>query len=361
MIKTNRICFIRCDANEIIGYGHLFRCLSIAENLRDYFSWEVFFISAASKKCEAIIKEKNFKLFNYICNDRSKLSREKLFLSMVSKLEPTLVIFDLRTNYDLSTLIAIKSQKIIIASLDDPTDIRNYCDASFYPPVPQIKKMDWSSFRGELNKGWEWIAIGNEIKKYRDLKLRQFSNIGNEVKKNLKCCISMGGSDPSNLTLLILNEVDKRNVNLDITVIIGPDFIHFGDLEIFLKNANNTYSIVRDPENIYEIFYNMDFAIISFGTTAYELAAIGTPFFFMSISEDHAESASIFDNFDCVINLGLVNNYNTGALLNFIQKDSFKNSLFLRSSRNLLEQIDGMGSMRIAERLNALAFLKNKF
>ena len=70
-------------------------------------------------------------------------------LKVTLKVGASAVLWDINENIPLKFITELRKRKICIVTLDDPTKKRLFCDLAFYPPVPQIKKMNWDNFLGE--------------------------------------------------------------------------------------------------------------------------------------------------------------------------------------------------------------------
>ena len=86
--------------------------------------------------------------------------------------------------------------------------------------------------------------------------------------------ISFGGSDPNNLTLLVLKKLETLIALDNIKVILGPGYKHD---QVLITNILNKAQIIHNPENIYEIFAKSLIVITAFGVTLQELFSLGIP------------------------------------------------------------------------------------
>ena len=173
---------------------------------------------------------------------------------------------------------------ILIITIDDPSIRRLQSDLAFYPPVPQLKYMDWTDFDGKLYSGWEWVILRKE-----------FSG-GIERSENacLKVLVTMGGSDPAGLTLKTISALDILDNSFETTVVIGPGFPYEHQLRDMILKTQRNFDIVQNAENMSVLMAQSDLGIVSFGITAYEMAAMALPSIFLCLTKDHEESATSF-------------------------------------------------------------------
>jgi spore coat polysaccharide biosynthesis protein SpsF len=251
-------------------------------------------------------------------------------------------IMDVRDGLDPKYIAKVRRRGIFTVTIDDPEDKRLSTDLAFYPPVPQIYKMDWSGFTGTLYCGWEYVILRDEFRSKFSIKENKYP----------KLLITMGGSDPENLTLQVLKSVEKLPTHCDIDILIGPGFTGRNELEDFLKKTkkNTTvYSNLTDPA---ELFSSSDLAIVSFGTTAYELARVGIPAIYLCLSEDHIESASLFEKNGLGIIAGRYDKVDGEILIKHIIALLNDKQKRLNMKRAGPDTIDGKG----AERISTLIF-----
>ena len=312
---------IRCDASNQIGMGHLSRCITLANRLGKDPSVQIIFAVKKSDVAERLLKDK-FKLL--VFDTSKKYNYENWFTDILIEQKISRLILDIRNDISGSFLKKIKPLTKII-TIDDPEDKRLLSDLAFYPPVYQVKKMNWSNFKGCLKVGWEYVIIRDDFLKTNN----------KPHNKKLKIIVSMGGSDPLNLSLRILETLNKINYNFDISLIIGPANKNESMLNKYvLDNKLLNVSLIVNPENFDKLISESDFGIISFGQTAYEFAALNTPSIYLCLSEDHNLSSEIFVESNYGISAGVVEKLDFTKLKSNIEK-MIKNHLQFK--QNLIQ------------------------
>ena len=334
-IKTKNLLF-RCDGDEKIGFGHITRCLALAEVLRDNYGCGVTFAIASGKPGIDMIRRAGYHL-----EINEGLSEVNWQEEVVRRLRPCAIIFDYRGPADLKKINEWRNEGILIASIDDPTEKRLHVDMNFYPPVPQVKEMNWNDFRGELYIGWQWVILRNQFTGLNKLRI-------NRKKKRPDLMITMGGSDPHNLTLMVLKAVDDLEDQFDTSVLLGPGFKHHQSIDKFIRNSRREYRLLSDVQDVGSLFVQADLSAASFGVTAYELAAAGVPSVLIGISEDHVSSASTFEKAGIGFNLGLYSNVTEEkikeAIFSLLEDSQLRQVMSQRAG----ELVDGKGAERIA-------------
>lgn len=326
----------RCDASKEVGFGHLMRSMALASQFQER-ECNIAFAINQSSEAKVIIEKEKYAIF-----EKNNQDYKQWLSSIIEKFKADDLILDVRDDLDKSTLFEIKKLfNIKITTIDDPLDKRLACDFAFYPPIPQVKQMNWDGFFGKLYVGFEWVILRNEFLEYK--------NIPKNLNTPPKILITAGASDPKGITLMIAKALNALNAPYKAIFILGALFDHERQLSDILKTANYDYEIVKNAKNMAEIMSNCDFAICSFGTTAYELTFLGLPSIFLCMSADHSVSASIFEEQGIAINLG--------EYYKITLEDIAKAALTLLKNADLRYRmqekarklIDGYGTSRIVE------------
>ncbi len=294
----NKNILIRCDASPAIGLGHITRCLVLANDFRDeghnvYFAMRNYTLGITKAK------ENNFEVFianedNFNYNDWiQKIADDKKI---------NIFIGDIRDALPIETIEELKQKNILTVAIDEPSDYRIACDLCFYPPVPQVDELDWTGFKGQIYKGFEYVILRPEFYK-------NYVKVNNKIPNIL---VMMGGTDPHNLTLKVLKQLLAKKEQLHLSVIMRKDHIDYDAI----KSLSSNLRIYSDVKNMAEFLNGIDFAVITFGMSAYELLAMHIPAVHICLDDEHWKSSEMFEknNFSMRINkknldnqIGLIN------------------------------------------------------
>lgn len=229
---------IYAEGSPSIGFGHLFRMKNLIANLnltnafcliensyqRDFFSS----FGIPSIKLLELMDNANSFSFNSFLID-SKENRSELIKSINAKRK---ILFD--------------------SSNVEPGIIDLIISPSFFHSKslpPRLKDT-------EHLFGPEYVILDKRI---RDNHLHF---------EKQKLVISFGGSDPNNLSLLILERLSKTSLLDDILLILGPGYSH--DLTLLYQYLDKK-QIIRNPKNIFDLFRTAFFVITALGVTLQEL------------------------------------------------------------------------------------------
>ena len=326
----------RCDGSVEVGMGHVVRCLALADHLRDSYDCSVQFAMRQSElginkvKESYPVLESNEKDFNY----------KEWLTDCIEKTKTKVLIMDMRDGLTRKELKAIKKKTgIKVVTIDDPEDKRLEADLAFYPPVPQLEKLNWNGFGGELYVGWEYVILRKEF-------LKKYPKPKNTTPNIL---VSMGGTDEKNMTEFVINSMKQINEKFKATIIVGSGYPYILQLKKRLEKVHFEFELLQNPKDIAKIMSQSDFSIISFGQTAYELAALKVPTIFLCLSHDHNESSKLFINEGIGVSMGEYSKLSKQKFIKSVQ--------FHLKEQNKVKEMSNLAGLLTISDLNKISLL----
>jgi spore coat polysaccharide biosynthesis protein SpsF len=302
MVDVMYSILFRCDGSSEIGFGHIMRCLALADELSSNHKCNIIFAVLRDKKAIKIIQD-----YGYFVETKDFFKNDFIYgdwiNSVIQNHNVKCIILDVRDDLPSEIICIYRERGTLIVTIDDPTDRRLLADLAFYPPAPQVAKMDWKGFTGQLYVGWEWVVLRREFSK-DNINHCVINNMTGDVKVP-NILITMGGSDPQGMTLKVLKALAFIDNKLEVTVVIGPGFGYQKDLLKLLNHFSHPYRILENVSNMADIMAESNLAVASFGVTAYELAAMQVPTLQICLSEDHVQSALSFQESGMATCLGI--------------------------------------------------------
>lgn len=344
VVMTDSFLF-RCDGSSEIGFGHIMRCLALADELREGYGCNVIFAVIHDQKAIRLIEDNEY-FVETADNTRNDFIYGDWLNSIVLNNNAKGIILDVRDDLPYEALRKLREQGITIVTIDDPTDRRLFADFAFYPPVPQIEGMNWNRFTGQLYVGWEWVVLRREFERklsHSNIKRKEIHQ-----SQSPKILVTMGGSDPKGMTLKVAKALTLIEDQFEVTVILGPAFAYRRNLVELCDNLIQPYRIIENISNMADIMAEVDFAVASFGITAYELAAMHVPAIHVCLSEDHVQSAQIFQESGMATCLGLAECLTEEKIANSIKQVLFED-IPHKKFHHWSEKLDGRGAARIAQ------------
>jgi spore coat polysaccharide biosynthesis protein SpsF len=321
MTQRERHALICCQGGKTAGLGHLRRSLSLARELRDKQGFGVTF--AAPQEIAQLISAAGFAV------DSSKSAK-----SLASGRKFNLAVVDVKDSLSRNDVAALSASIPVVAVIDDGSDRRLAATHAYYPPVPQARELAWTGSSCKAYIGWEWCVLGFDP-----------ARVARKPEQG-RIVVSMGGADPLGLTDIALDALRQVAIPFRADIVIGPAFASPGTLASQINDAGPAFHAKRDMSDLAGLFACCDLALVAFGVTAYELAALGVPALYIPASEDHVRSASAFSA--AGLGEGLPQNPTSGKIAQKISQllqDRSRLSAMASAGPRL---VDGRGAANIA-------------
>ena len=331
---------IRCDGGGVFGFGHVRRALSVARALRDHEGVAGTFALHGGEAAAALPRAAGFETAIL-----PPANPGKALMELARSLKPDLLVCDAREGLTRAELARLAADIGIAAVIDDSSERRLAATHAYYPPVPQAETLSFAGARTEVRIGWEWAVLGFDPERYAGGERKE--------RERPRLVVSMGGSDPFDLTRAAARALTGVNARFSARFVIGPGVANAEALCAEIEAMSPAFSALRGLSDPAAEFAAADLALIAFGVTAYELAALGIPALYLAISPDHALSASAFEHAGMGILLGHAQEARGGhigkAVWNLLRDAERRREMRAAG----LSLIDGRGAARIAADLAA--------
>ncbi len=346
--------YIRADGNEKIGMGHVMRCLTIAEALRERGE-DVLFLTADDKPVK-LIEDRGFAvkiLFTYYDEMEVELPQlMALFMGTTGgegvELPRILVDSYFVTEFYLknlrlsATVILMDDEKRAVYPCDGLVNYNIYGKTLGY-------EQDYPADT-RLFLGCEYMPLR-----------KQFRNTEYEVRERVEhILVTTGGGDSCHMALTLAERVVKlpkeKAQDLVWHIVCGPYCLDTDRLEM-LAEKNRRLQIHKNVTDMSEIMKKCDIAVSAAGSTLYELCSVGVPTVGFYFAENQRRNMESFGKLTPVLNAGDFSIY-PEKVLDFMEKEVE----VLCGSRELRQKIsfamrhivDGQGADRLAEELGEL-------
>jgi spore coat polysaccharide biosynthesis protein SpsF len=311
------------------GYGHIVRCLALADELRERGVYCRFWGNeeAMTRALES----------GYTPCPSEDYKTHAWIVDLEGGCPPSLA----RRMSEYSSVIILNG-----VGYPDGDPGRLLADLVFYQGVTRRPyELDWTGFEGEWFEGPDWLILRRE---FSQVKARPGSHDPPRI------VVAGGGSDPRNVTGKVLNAL--KDEAIEMRAIVGPanswveSDIHFQTLDMNLNPVGSSYEVLHDPPNMAETLAWSDVAVVSYGMTVFECLALGLPTVALSISEDHATSANLvqFQSNSALVSLGSVENVPTKAIREAVYRQL---TTPIHTSKLARQCVDGKGAGRVADKI----------
>jgi spore coat polysaccharide biosynthesis protein SpsF len=330
ILPSGGLALIRCDGGGKFGYGHVKRMVALGRALRDCESIGVHFALNGEDDALVPIRRAGF--------DVTHINSHDEFAALVKTQKPDLLILDGREGPTRAQAEALRPDVVLMAAIDDGSDLRLACDFAYYPPVPQAQTLDWTGARTVPRIGWEYALLG------LNPHLTPIHAHGHRPT----LLVAMGGSDPAGLTERAARALTALDPVLRIRFVISNGMKDAQKVAAAIVAIKSNYETVEGADDLSTEYATADMALCAFGVTAYELAAFGVPALYLCLTGDHARSASAFGAAGMGASLGVADAVSDAEILGAVRA-LMNNPARRREMRSIgLATLDGSGAARIA-------------
>jgi len=346
----------RVDASSQIGTGHLMRCLTLAECLKNDGHDISFICRDISGNLRAKIIKKGFRLFDLEFPEIAR-SDDKLFHSkwlavpqqedaeqckqILEKIKPDWLVVDhYALDYEWENALKHLAKNLMV--IDDLADRDHNCDLLLDQTFGRIAE-DYIDLVPKLCTvlvGSEYSLLRPDFSEWRSYSIERRSQAN---FKNL--LITMGGVDVKNHTEDVLIKLNRCALKEDInvTIVLGSNYPHLQSLKMRAERSKYAVKIKCDVENMAEIMANSDIAIGAAGTTSWERCCMGLPTIQIVLAENQKFLANRLSKINAAL---IVNEANSlESLINDASK--WMQDVSVSSARIT----DGTGTLKVANQI----------
>ena len=343
---------IRADGNSVIGMGHVMRCLSIADAVKEQGVQPIFV--TACDECIPMIEQRGFQARLLTTDYRDMLSElpqlEQILREEEKKRKEHVILVD---SYQVSEAYYRELKKLgMIACLEDmgqpyPVDVLiNY---NIYGENLA------SAYNADSRNKPEQMLLGVT---YMPLRKEFLEDISYTIREKVTdVMITTGGSDPcfaaKAFTDALLANKTLQEANIRYHIISGPFNSHTEDLKALYGETPNVV-IHEKVKSMKEIMRQCDVVLTATGSTIYEVSALGVPMLVFYFAENQRQGAEEIGKKTDVINCGdfskepkVVTDRAVNTILRCVEEKKYR-KLLNKEEKTL---VDGKGASRIAEAL----------
>lgn len=318
----------RADASLQIGTGHIMRCLTLADALRD-----------EGAECQFICREHPGNLIEYIqskgyvtyrlpmCNQVDSDSTHSDWLgatqaqdgdSCVAILErqnPDWLVVD---HYALDARwerqVASNCNHLMV--IDDLADRPHFCDILLDQTFGRAHQdyLPWVPMSCKLLCGSNYALLRPEFARLREYSLRK--RVYPQVKNLL---INLGGVDRHNVTSTVLIALRESGLSNDsqLTVVMGTTSQWLYEVKKLLKDMPWPTRMLVGVNDMAQLMADSDLAIGAAGTTSWERCCLGLPTILIVLADNQYKIAQSLQQVGAakILNLNSINTDQLNELL----------------------------------------------
>ena len=356
---------VRADASLTMGSGHIMRCLTLADWLKQQGHDISFICRAHDGHLADLIGQKGFAVQLLAKSEAADFIKQHAHSEwlgasesddfaeckpILQALKPDWLIIDhyaIGKNWEQQAKRLLPNLKIL--AIDDLADRTHDCeillDQNFGRKNEDYQPLVPSDCQRLL--GTRYTLLRDEFARWRAISLNRRKSV--QPPNNI--LVNLGGVDNDNVTLKILQSLNtflqQSTQAFNVTVVMGKTASHIESVQRFAKHASFACAVLVNVTNMAQLMANADLAIGAAGSTTWERCCLGLPMVLIVLADNQQVIAKALADKNLVKVVTDIARLDEQLprLLSEIA-DNYK-----KFSRQSAKLVDGQGAKRVAHRI----------
>ncbi|MBZ5722042.1 MAG: UDP-2,4-diacetamido-2,4,6-trideoxy-beta-L-altropyranose hydrolase [Acidobacteriia bacterium] len=332
---------IRADASVAMGTGHVMRCLALAQTWQDA-GGDVAYAMAESRQAiaERLQSERIKVIAIRATSGTAQDAQETIDAALVQGAD-WIVVDGYQFNGEYQKQLKAAGRRVLF--LDDTGHAAHYSADLVLNQNAHAHPEIYVSREGNtrLLLGSRYAMLRREFASWRDFR-RKIPPVGHKV------LVTMGGSDPENLTLRAIQAlalIDDKE--LEATVVVGGSNPHLESLREAAGKPEKAIRVVSDADNMPEMMAWADVAVSAAGSTCWEMCFLGLPSILIDFAPNQTPVAKELDRLGAAVHLGNVGNAAPRTIADRLQWLLASREERASMSQRAARLVDGRGAGRV--------------
>jgi UDP-2,4-diacetamido-2,4,6-trideoxy-beta-L-altropyranose hydrolase len=343
-----RTLLIRADAGAAMGTGHVMRCLALAQAWQGAGGQCVFAMAESTPALERRLRAEGMERQQLTAAAGTAEDATQTQHLAGEKCAAWIVVdgYQFGSEYQLS----IKSAGFKLLFVDDNIHAENYSadlvlNQNLHATVNLYAKSEPYT---RLLLGPRYAMLRRDFLGWRNWR-REIPAIGGKI------LVTMGGSDPNNLTTRVIEAIRQLpNPNLETVVLLGGSNPHLRSVQAARGESQQSMRLITDATNMAEWMAWADVAVAGAGTTFWEMCFLGLPGILLVLAENQRGVAAAAEKMGIAYSLGEAAEVSAPAIggrLSELLNSHDKRKSQSEKGRTL---VDGRGAERVVAFLSGL-------
>lgn len=335
--------FIRTDGNEMIGLGHVYRCLALSQMLTDDF--ECCLVVKDNPVIVAVIQLHDIPL-RLIRADIPENEEIQLLQEMIQQKSDILVLdgYQFEAPYQL----ACKKAGIKIVVIDDLCRDQFFADLLINHGGEMLRSRYEEKTQAKLLLGFDYLMLRQEFFS-RQLTKSIDSGVG-------VAFICFGGADPFRVTTKAIRAAFRSGFIKRVTVVAGAayqDWNSLNELKDDLKEKLEVYKGVN-AEQMVKLIAGAQLAICPASSISLEVCSVGAGLLTGTVIDNQNAIHLQLLGKGCAVSVGDFCEIKKEQLASCI-RDIFERNLIESMKKKQLEVVDGLSGHRLINEFQILS------
>jgi UDP-2,4-diacetamido-2,4,6-trideoxy-beta-L-altropyranose hydrolase len=339
------VLLIRADASAATGTGHVMRCLALAQAWHDAGGTSVAIVAEATAAIEERLRTEAIEVARVEAIPGS-IDDARRTAALAQDRQAAWVVID-GYRFDSDYQASLKSRGLRVLLIDDDVHADRYStDLVLNQNAHATENLyERRESYTRLLLGPRYAMLRREFDSWRSWP-REISSIGRRV------LITMGGSDPDNFTLRVLEALPLVAVeSLEAVVVVGGSNPRAAILEESVAQLNQRHAVrlVKNVSNMPELMAWADVAVSAAGTTCWEMCLLGLPALVVDLAKNQIPVAQRLNELGVARHIGSSRDCSAAKIAKELSRLLESSETRRQMSRRGKELVDGQGASRVCE------------
>lgn len=332
---------VRADANVAIGTGHVMRCLALAQAWQDAGGGVVFAMAQSNPAIDERLRSEGVEIVKVDLSSGG--TGDVAQLAEVARVHRANWVAVDGYQFDADYQRSVKDAGLKLLFIDDTGHAAHYHANLILNQNAHASEGLYCQREpcSRLLLGPRYAMLRREFAAWRGWQ-REIVPIGRKV------LVTMGGSDPDNITLRVIRAIFLVAVEkLEATVIAGGSNPHIESLEHAASHQAGRIRLLRDATNMSELMAWADVAISAAGTTCWEICFLGLPGILIDVAPNQRPVAQELGRKAIAIHLGSAETVVPEEIAAKLESLLLSGELRAAMSECSRKMVDGLGAERV--------------
>ena len=288
---------IRADASPTIGTGHVMRCLALAQAWQDAGGHVTFLSTEVPRLLRERLNGENLPV-SVLAEPCGSMADARHTANLAEEIDCEWVVVD-GYGFGAEYQRELKHAGLKVFCVDDNPLAGPYVADIVLNQNLHAKEEDYGERASytRLLLGPRYALLRREFFAWR-----QWRRIVAPTAQ--KVLLSMGGSDPDNVTSRMMCFLNEIGTPLEIRVVVGPSNHHADMLMRVLKKSRHHAELVANPNEMAAHMAWADLGIVGAGSTVWELCLLGLPALLVELADNQCYVGPSLQRLGAVRHLG---------------------------------------------------------
>lgn len=337
---------IQADASTKMGTGHIMRCLALAQEWQTQGGYVTFISRYDNRGLGDRVEKEGFKLVKLEESCSEEVVRTLAAEVLVSHPGAWVVLDGYHFTPEYQQWIKETGHPLLV--IDDMAHLDHYYADVILNQNIHAQKLSYDTEKHtRLLLGTDYALLRREFRAWQGWQRKG-------VESATKVLVTLGGADPDNVTLKVIQAFQEMNHSgLEAKILVGLANPHLNRLRESIKSSVHNLQLLTHVAKMPELMAWADIAVSAGGSTCWELVFMGVPNVIIVLADNQREVALELAAAKASLNLGWFEKVTVASLAQALRTllQSYELRQHMRNTGRSL--VDGRGAARVVEALKA--------